>query len=157
LNRKTFFHECVRLGERDTVHWFNASLIVVNMEPNSKHGQLRHGAAHETHGNHGEPAAIVGAHSGHNRHAGHSVAIFRDKFWLSLALTLPVVFWSGEVQHWLGYRSPTFPGSRLIPAILGTIIMVYGGSVFSGKPLVPLHFVAVGVINAGVSTVSPTL
>jgi len=70
------------------------------------------------------------AHSSHNQHAGHSVAMFRDKFWLCLALTFPVVFWSSEVQHWLGYRAPTFPGSRLIPAILGTIIFVYGGRVF---------------------------
>jgi Cu2+-exporting ATPase len=89
-----------------------------------------HGVRHEIHGNHAEPPAIVGAHSGNARHAGHSVAMFREKFWLSLALTLPVVFWSDEVQHWLGYRAPTFPGSRLIPAILGTVIFVYGGSVF---------------------------
>jgi P-type Cu2+ transporter len=68
--------------------------------------------------------------SGHNQHAGHSVAMFRDKFWLSLALTLPVIFWSSEVQHWLGYRARSFPGSRFIPAILGTIVLVYGGSVF---------------------------
>lgn len=56
--------------------------------------------------------------------------MFRGKFWLSLTLMLPVVFGSSEVQHWLGYRAPTFPGSRLIPAILGTIVLVYGGSVF---------------------------
>jgi Cu2+-exporting ATPase len=72
----------------------------------------------------------VREHSGHNRHAGHSVATFRDKFWVSLGLTIPVVVWSSEVQRWLGYRAPSFPGSRLIPAILGTIILVYGGSVF---------------------------
>src|SRR5438874_11679020 len=69
-------------------------------------------------------------HSGHNQHAGHSVAMFRDKFWLSLALALPVVFWSDDVQHWLGYHAPTFPGSQIIPAILGTIVFVYGGRVF---------------------------
>src|SRR5881394_4230984 len=68
--------------------------------------------------------------AGHDRHAGHSVAMFRDKFWLSLALTLPVVLWSSEVQHWLGYSAPVFPGSRWIPAILGTIVFLYGGSVF---------------------------
>jgi Cu2+-exporting ATPase len=56
--------------------------------------------------------------------------MFRDKFWLSLALTLPVVFWSAEVQHWLGYHAPLFPGSRYVPAILGTIIFVYGGRIF---------------------------
>jgi Cu2+-exporting ATPase len=66
----------------------------------------------------------------HDRHAGHSVAMFRDKFWLSFALTIPVVFWSTDVQHWLGYRAPSFPGSNLIPPILGTVVFVYGGLVF---------------------------
>jgi P-type Cu2+ transporter len=72
------------------------------------------------------------SHSGmsHDRHAGHSVAMFRDKFWLSLALTIPTVIWSSEVQHWLGYRAPSFRGSTLIPAILGTIVFFYGGLVF---------------------------
>jgi Cu2+-exporting ATPase len=31
--------------------------------------------------------------------------MFRDKFWLSFALTIPVVFWSTDVQHWFGYHS----------------------------------------------------
>ena len=66
----------------------------------------------------------------HSQHAGHSVATFRDKFWLSLTLAVPVVFWSTDVQRWLGYRAPAFPGSRLIPAIVGTIVLLYGGSVF---------------------------
>jgi Cu2+-exporting ATPase len=74
-------------------------------------------AAHQTHGS-------------HDRHAGHSVAMFRDRFWLSLALTIPVVFWSSDVQHWLGYTAPSFPGSKFIPAILGTVVFVYGGLVF---------------------------
>ncbi|HWW87379.1 MAG TPA: heavy metal translocating P-type ATPase [Vicinamibacterales bacterium] len=69
-------------------------------------------------------------HGSHDTHAGHSVAMFRDKFWLSLALTIPVVFWSTDVQHWLGYTAPSFPGSTLIPAILGTVVFVYGGLVF---------------------------
>jgi len=56
--------------------------------------------------------------------------MFRDKFWLSFALTIPVVFWSTDVQHWLGYRAPSFPGSNFIAPILGTVIFVYGGLVF---------------------------
>ncbi|MEO8208444.1 MAG: heavy metal translocating P-type ATPase, partial [Chloroflexota bacterium] len=64
------------------------------------------------------------------RHEGHSVAMFRDKFWLSLALTFPVVIWSGDPQQWFGYGAPTFPGSAFIPPILGTIVFVYGGLVF---------------------------
>jgi Cu2+-exporting ATPase len=66
----------------------------------------------------------------HDRHAGHSVAMFRDKFWLSFALTIPVVAWSADVQHWIGYTAPVFPGSKFIPPILGTIVFFYGGIVF---------------------------
>src|SRR6476661_1601357 len=69
-------------------------------------------------------------HGNHDRHAGHSVAMFRDKFWLSFALTIPVVAWSADVQHWLGYTAPSFPASKFIPAILGTVVFIYGGLVF---------------------------
>ena len=56
--------------------------------------------------------------------------MFRDKFWLSLVLTLPVLIWSMDLQEWLGYQAPTFPGSDWIPAIVGTIVFLYGGPVF---------------------------
>jgi P-type Cu2+ transporter len=69
-------------------------------------------------------------HVAHDRHAGHSVAMFRDKFWLTLVLTIPVVFWSPDVQHWFGYRALSFPGSKFIPGVLGTAIFFYGGFVF---------------------------
>ena len=52
---------------------------------------------------------------------GHSVAMFRDKFWLSLALTVPVVLLSPDVQEWLGYSMPVVPGIEYVPAILGTV------------------------------------
>src|SRR5437899_5117276 len=80
----------------------------------------------DTHAEH----KMSGAHASHDRHAGHSVAMFRDKFWLSFSLTVPVVFWSTDVQHWLGYAAPSFPGSKFIPAILGTDVFIYGGMVF---------------------------
>ena len=69
-------------------------------------------------------------HQGHDQHAGHSVSMFRDKFWWSVALTLPTVVWSPMIQQWLGFSAPTFPGSRYIPAIFGTILFFYGGMVF---------------------------
>ena len=56
--------------------------------------------------------------------------MFRDRFWLSLALTIPVLFWSEMIQEWLGYTAPTFPLSDRIPAILGTVVFVYGGLPF---------------------------
>lgn len=92
------------------------------MELITKHGRPGNDAMREMHGIHGEPTPIIGAHQSHNQHAGHSIAMFRDKFWLSLALTLPVVFWAAGVQRWLGYRAPAFPGSQFVPAILGSVI-----------------------------------
>src|SRR6202051_2345507 len=89
--------------------------------------------AHDDHGQASDPHAghkMADMPGGHDRHAGHSVAMFRDKFWLSFALTIPVVVWSTDVQHWLGYTAPSFPGSKFIPPILGTVVFVYGGLVF---------------------------
>ena len=70
------------------------------------------------------------AKGGHDRHAGHSVAMFRDKFWLSLLLTFPVVAWSADIGELLGYQAPQFPGSEWIPAVLGAVVFFYGGAVF---------------------------
>jgi Cu2+-exporting ATPase len=94
--------------------------------------EMDHAANHK-HEHTADPHAghkMSAAQGSHDRHAGHSVAMFRDKFWLSLALTIPVVVWSADVQHWIGYRAAAFPGSKLIPPILGTIVFLYGGIVF---------------------------
>ena len=56
--------------------------------------------------------------------------MFRDKFWWSIALTVPTLVWSPMIQQWLGFHAPTFSGSRYIPAIFGTILFFYGGMVF---------------------------
>ena len=89
-------------------------------------------AAHQPMADHGEHAAMAdhGEHAAHDRHEGHSVAMFRDKFWLSFALTIPVVFLSPEVAHWLGYMVPAIPLIEYVPALLGTFIFFYGGWVF---------------------------
>lgn len=69
-------------------------------------------------------------HAHHDAHEGHSPDAFRDKFWLSLALTLPVVYWSAHIQRLLGYQALVFPGAGWIPPVLGTAVFVYGGWVF---------------------------
>ncbi|HUG74623.1 MAG TPA: heavy metal translocating P-type ATPase [Acidimicrobiia bacterium] len=63
-------------------------------------------------------------------HAGHSVAMFRDRFWLSFALTIPIVLYSEMVQKWFGYTMPPFPGSGAVGPVLGTIVFLYGGTPF---------------------------
>ncbi len=85
-------------------------------------------ANHGDHGHHGHHEH--GADGGHDHHEGHSPEMFREKFWLSLVLTLPVVFWSAHIQDLLGYQAPTFPGSDWIPPVLGTVVFLYGGLVF---------------------------
>src|SRR6478736_1223942 len=93
---------------------------------------MDHAAHQQQH--HEQPPTAAAHHeghaAGHDRHAGHSVAMFRDKFWLSLALTIPTVLLSSEVAGWIGYTIPTTPGIEYVPAILGTIIFLYGGLVF---------------------------
>lgn len=66
----------------------------------------------------------------HGQHAGHSVAMFRNRFWLSLALAVPVVLFSPMFGQLLGYQPPAFPGSAWIPPVLGTAIFLYGGQPF---------------------------
>lgn len=56
--------------------------------------------------------------------------MFRDRFWISLLLTLPTLVWGHMLQRALGYTAPAFPGSRWIPALFGTAVFVYGGVPF---------------------------
>jgi P-type Cu2+ transporter len=67
-----------------------------------------------------------GGHTDHVEHGDHA-ARFRDRFWLTLLLTIPVVVWSHHVQVWLGYTAPAFPGSDLVGPVLGSVIFFYGG------------------------------
>jgi P-type Cu2+ transporter len=93
--------------------------------PHAADGSGKAKAAHGTtgHAGHGAPA-------GHDRHEGHSVAMFRDRFWITLLLSIPTLLWSGMVQHMFGFSAPAFPGSSYIPALFGTAVYLYGGSVF---------------------------
>lgn len=65
----------------------------------------------------------------HDKHAGHSPNMFKQKFWISLLLTIPTVIFSPAVQTWL-HTTIRLPGGTYIPAIFGTIVFFYGGLVF---------------------------
>ena len=71
-----------------------------------------------------------GVHAGHDKHAGHSVEMFRSRFWISFLLSIPIVLYSPMVQEWLHFSMPAFPGSALVSPVLGTVVFLYGGSVF---------------------------
>src|SRR5918998_1607496 len=73
-----------------------------------------------------EEHAHTGHGGGHDKHAGHDPEQFRRKFWLSLALTLPIVVTSHMVMDWFGY-SLEFPGIDLVGPVLGSFVFFYGG------------------------------
>jgi Cu2+-exporting ATPase len=85
--------------------------------------QLEHGAMHG-HGPSQHPERT--GHGGHGSHVDHAAA-FRDRFWWTLILTIPVVVYSEMFQRILGYTAPRFPGSSWVSPVLGTVIFVYGG------------------------------
>ena len=65
-----------------------------------------------------------------DKHSGHSVNIFKVKFWVSLILSIPVVVYSDIAEKLLGYTAPQFFGSPYLPLVLSSIIFFYGGSIF---------------------------
>ena len=77
-----------------------------------------------------EHPEMHGEHAGHDMHAGHSVAMFRDKFWITLLLTIPTLVWGEMIPRLLGFTPPAVPGARWIPVVFGTAVFFYGGWVF---------------------------
>ncbi len=100
-------------------------------EPGHAHHSAEHGADapadRDRHG-HGDHDPH-GGHGGHDGHAGHDPEMFRRRFWLSLALTIPIVATSHMVMDWFGYTLD-LPGMSLIGPVLGSVVFLYGGSPF---------------------------
>lgn len=96
------------------------------------HGHRSHaGHDHASHGTHTAHAAHAGhAAHGHDAHADHSVASFRDRFWISLLLTLPTIVFGHMLAELTAYQPPHFAGSEWIAPLFGTLVFIYGGRVF---------------------------
>ncbi|NOZ70679.1 MAG: heavy metal translocating P-type ATPase [Chloroflexi bacterium] len=93
-------------------------------------------AAEDSHSNHAG-MEHQGHDSGHGEHGGHAHAdhtghelLFRNRFWISLALSIPVLMYSPSVQRWLSFTAPSFPGSQWITPIFATIVFIVGGIPF---------------------------
>ncbi|MFC6825425.1 copper-translocating P-type ATPase [Halopelagius fulvigenes] len=78
-----------------------------------------HGGGHEGggHGDHG------GMHEGHEQ-------MFRRRFFVCLALSIPVLLYSEALQRWLGFSVPAFPGSEWINPVFAVVVFAYGGVPF---------------------------
>ena len=93
-------------------------------EPTVDHSRhVPDGSDHSAHGGHDSD------HSGHGGHGDHA-AMFKRKFWLSFALTVPVVLYSHMLMSLTGWTPPQFSGSGWVPPIFGTAVFLYGGPVF---------------------------
>ena len=71
-------------------------------------------------------------HGGHGGHGHHDhaamVADFRRRFWISLALTVPVLALAPMIQRLLGLREVlAFPGDAYLQAAMATGVFFYGG------------------------------
>lgn len=68
-------------------------------------------------------------HAEHHRHAEHHkmmIQDFKKRFWVSLALTLPILALSEMIQNWFGFAI-SFPGDQAALFILSSIVFFYGG------------------------------
>ncbi len=79
-----------------------------------------------------------GMHAGHDQaanyhehvdHTGHE-QMFRQRFWVCLVLSIPVLLFSSMLQMLLGFSMPTFGGSAWIAPLFSVIVFAYGGTPF---------------------------
>ncbi|MBX0296591.1 copper-translocating P-type ATPase [Halomicroarcula nitratireducens] len=92
-------------------------------------GHTHHGEATHDHGANGHEGGSHDDHGAHTDHTGHE-GMFRRRFWVSLVLSVPVIFFSEFIQDVFGYTAPTFPGSAWITPVLAVIVFGYGGVPF---------------------------
>lgn len=72
---------------------------------------------------HGEEGGHDGGHGGHER-------LFRDRFWIATALTVPILLFSPFLQDLVGFSMPAFPFSRWVGPVFGVIVFAVGGVPF---------------------------
>ena len=99
------------------------------MEIRASHESDHQGGHHG--GHHGEAGHAEGAleHKAHVDHTSHE-AFFRQRFWVCLALSIPVLLYSPMIQEWLSFTMPAFPGSQWIVPGFAVAVFLYGGVPF---------------------------
>jgi Cu2+-exporting ATPase len=53
--------------------------------------------------------------------------MFRNRFWLSFVLTIPILYFDAHFQEWFGYQAVQFPGVAWLQPVLSIILYFYGG------------------------------
>ncbi len=109
----------------------SASVEPAHGADHAEHGDAHDGhamsqAAHADHSSHGGRAGH-GAHSAD--HTGHEL-MFRNRFWICLALSAPVLLYSPMLQEWFNFSVPEFPGSAWIAPVFAALVFIIGGVPF---------------------------
>ncbi len=76
------------------------------------------------------PGCRPGMRQPSGQHTGHEMTELSRRFWIVLALTIPVIVYSAGIQKLLHFTPPQFPFSQYVPFVLATIIFFYGGTFF---------------------------
>ncbi|MBI4317837.1 MAG: heavy metal translocating P-type ATPase [Chloroflexi bacterium] len=77
----------------------------------------------------------------------HRPEDFRQRFWVCLVLTLPILAYTDLIQDVFGFRTPTFPGSQYVPFVLGSIVFFYGGGIFLSGARMELSMRTAGMMT----------
>jgi len=82
------------------------------------------------HASHAHASAGASEHAGHDAHSHHAhmVADFRRRFWVSLALSVPILAISPHFWGLIGLAAPVaFPGARYVLFACAAAVYFYGG------------------------------
>ncbi len=100
----------------------------------SSHGHESHGHGasppdeHSDHSSDDHASHGSGCHGGSHEHHAHMVADYRRRFWVSLALSVPVIALSPMLQGLVGLdEAMAFPGSSWVQLFFSSIVFFYGG------------------------------
>lgn len=96
---------------------------------NSQHNDHSGHSNHPSLNQHQNQQSKMHAEKVHNPHAGHTIDGFSQRFWLSLALTIPILLLSPMIHHWTGFGL-SFSGYQYLLWLLSSIVFFYGGFPF---------------------------
>ena len=99
---------------------------LIPLEGTARPEKDEHSYHHQNHAHNSESDSSA---AGFDKHAGHHTPDFLKRFWISLALTVPVLLLSHMIQQWLGFTI-AFNGDKYVLLVLGSIIYFYGGMPF---------------------------
>ena len=90
----------------------------------------QHSSMNHTSGGHVESRSPEhgDGHGGHQAYHAHMVADFRRRFWISLALTIPVLALAEMIRRAIGLEDAlAFSGDSLLEFFFASAIFFYGG------------------------------